>query len=80
MIVRSKGICDSSLFPDCRTAMSTVSRFLAPGRKVAFGIVVHTFAVQAVCEHGDVVVLGAADGIDAANGELKPPLQVTKVL
>jgi hypothetical protein len=37
-------------------------------------------AVEAVRDHGHVVVLGAADGIDAANGELTPPLQVTKVL
>ena len=37
-------------------------------------------ALAAVRDHGDVVVLGAVDGIKKASEELRSPLEITKVL
>ncbi len=42
----------------------------------------HTFAAaaDAVRDHGQITVIGSADAINAANGELEKPLDITSVL
>ena len=91
-IIGTIGSIDSYMLPDAKGYTSLV-RYLTGStdedrqriREEVLGTTPADFrhfadAVEAVRDHGHVVVLGAADGIDAANEELTPPLRVTKVL